>query len=172
MTESLPDSDRGHDEQVEEAIPMEARPGFVNFGLEALDEVDLSEEFHKRPHTMRSVPFTMRGAYRCAVQVTLNAIVEGRHRRNVVQEERGWKLFFLIPKLLLFRPAGGIVPRDKLEGKLRVVVFVGRMQKLGKNCERGICQEEKKRIAQRRSQSGACRTVSIFGRVVRSKARP
>ena len=105
MTESLPDSDRGHDEPVEEAIPMEARPGFVNFGLEALDEVDLSEEFHKRPHTMRSVPFTMRGAYRCAMQVTLNAIVEGRHRRNVVQQERGWKLFFLIPKLLLFRPA-------------------------------------------------------------------
>ena len=34
-------------------------------------------------------------------------IIEGRRRRNVVQEERGWKLFFLIPKLLLFRPARG-----------------------------------------------------------------
>ena len=37
----------------------------------------------------------------------------------MVQDKRGWKLFFLIPKLLLFRPArGGIVPRDKLENRL------------------------------------------------------
>ena len=75
-TESLPDSDRGHAEPVEEFIPTEARPR--------------------------------------------DAIVEGRHRRVEVQEERGWKLFFLIPQLLLFRPArGGIVPRDKLEDRLR-----------------------------------------------------
>ena len=33
---------------VEEAIPMEARPRVVNFGLEALDGVD-SKEFHRRP---------------------------------------------------------------------------------------------------------------------------
>ena len=29
---------------------MEAGPRVVNFGLEALDGVDLSEEFHRRPH--------------------------------------------------------------------------------------------------------------------------
>ena len=43
---------------------MEARPRIVTIGLEVLDGVDLSEEFHQRPHTMRSVPFTMRGAYK------------------------------------------------------------------------------------------------------------
>ena len=48
-TESLRDSDRGDGEVVEEAIPMEARPRIVNIGLEALDGVDLSEEFHRRP---------------------------------------------------------------------------------------------------------------------------
>ena len=35
-TESLPDSDRGHAEPVEEFFPMEARPRFVNLGPEAL----------------------------------------------------------------------------------------------------------------------------------------
>ena len=69
---------------------MEARPRVVDTGLEALYGVDLSEELHKRPHTMRSIPFTMRGAYRGAMQLALDAIIEGRHRRNVVQEERGW----------------------------------------------------------------------------------
>ena len=54
------------------------------------------------------------------MQAALDAIIEGRHRRVEVQEERGWKLFFFIPQLLLFRPArGGIVPRDKLEDRLR-----------------------------------------------------
>ena len=96
-TESLPDSDRGDGDVVEEAIPMEARPRILNIGLEALDGVDSSEEFHQRPHTMTSVPFTMRGAYRGAMQGALDEIIEGRQRRNVVKEERGWKLFFLIP---------------------------------------------------------------------------
>ena len=105
---------------VEEAIPAEARPRIVTIGLEALDGVDLSEEFHQRPHTMRSVPFTMRGAYRGAMQGALDEIIEGRHRRNVVKEERGWKLFFLIPGLLLFKPArGGGVSRNQLEDRLR-----------------------------------------------------
>ena len=47
-TESFLDSDRGDGEVVEEAIPKEARPRIVNIGLEALDGIDLSEEFHRR----------------------------------------------------------------------------------------------------------------------------
>ena len=121
-TESLPDSDRGDGEVVEEAIPVDARPRIVTIGLEALDGVDLSEEFHQRPHTMRSVPFTMRVCL-TGVQCKgpLDEIIEGRHRRNVVKEERGWKLFFLIPRLLLFKPAarGGGVSRSQLEDRLR-----------------------------------------------------
>ena len=82
--ESLPDSDRGDGEVVEEAIPMEARPTIVNIGLEALDGVVLSEEFHQRPHTMRSVPFTMRGAYRGR-----NARGSGRDHRREAPTQRG-----------------------------------------------------------------------------------
>ena len=95
--ESFPGSVHGGGEVVEEAIPMEARPRVVNLGLGVLGGVDLSEEFHQRPHTMRSVPFTMRGAYKGVMQVVLDVITEGRHRRNALQEERGWKLFFFIP---------------------------------------------------------------------------
>ena len=144
-TESLPDSDRGHAEPVEEFIPMEARPRFVNLGLEALDGVDLSEEFHKRPHTMRSVPFTMRGAYRGAVQVALDAIIEGRHRRVEVQEERGVALPTSARRHCPQRQVGRQV---ETVCSRRVVVSVGRKQQVGRSCERGICQEEKKRVVQ------------------------
>ena len=48
--------------------------------LEALDGVDLSEEFHQRPHTMRSVPFTTRGACRGAMQGALDEIIEPTQR--------------------------------------------------------------------------------------------
>ena len=85
--ENLPGSDRRDGEVVEEAIPMEARPRIVTIGLEVLDGVDLSEEFHQRPHTMRSVPFTMRGAYRGAVQGALDEIIVSDIRKRLPMDE-------------------------------------------------------------------------------------
>ena len=41
---------------------------------------------------------------------------------NELIEIRGWKLFFLVPRLLLFRPKrGGLIPRKQLED--RVALF-------------------------------------------------
>ena len=118
-TESLPDSDCGDGEVVEEAILVEARPKIVTIGLEAVDGSDLSEEFHQRLYTM-VCPIHNEGCLQGAMQKALDEIMEGRHRRNVVKEERGWKLFFLIPRLLLFKPArGGGVSRNQLEDRLR-----------------------------------------------------
>ena len=58
------------------------------------------------------------------MQGALDEIIEGRHRRNEVKEERGWKLFFLIRRLLLFKPArGGGVSRNQLEDRLRRFAF-------------------------------------------------
>ena len=50
------------------------------------------------------------------MRVALDHISFGRSRFDVLQEERGWKLFLLIPRLLLFRPGrGGLIPKRKLE---------------------------------------------------------
>ena len=50
------------------------------------------------------------------MRVALDDISSGRSRSETLQEERGWKLFLLIPRLLLFRPGrSGLVPKRKLE---------------------------------------------------------
>ena len=89
-------------------------------------------------HTLRSVN-GMRGAYKGAMQVAFDEITEGRHRRNVVQEERGWKLFFLIPRLL-FSVQREEVSSQKQVGRQvepvcirRVVVPFGRKQQVVQN---------------------------------------
>ena len=78
--------------------------------------VDLEEVFSVRALVMRTVPKLLRGAYRGAVKMSLEQICKGRATNNLEVETRGWKLFLLIPRLLLWRPPrGGLVPRARLE---------------------------------------------------------
>ena len=50
----------------------------------------------------------------------MQEILNGVEAHSEVRAERGWKLFMLLPRMLLFRPArGGVVPRKKLEGRIR-----------------------------------------------------
>ena len=56
-----------------------------------------------------------RGAFCAALRLAMNEVRAGRREFNVLKQERGWKLFLLIPRLLLHRPArGGLTPRRKL----------------------------------------------------------
>ena len=51
--------------------------------------------------------------------------MSGWDHRDEVKQERGWKLFFLLPRMLLSRPCrGGLVPRKKLETRFQKF-FVG-----------------------------------------------
>ena len=76
-------------------------------GLESLDMVDIAEVFSVRAVVMKSVPRFLAGAFRGALKAGLQEICKGRAANNVVVEERGWKLFLLIPRLLLWRPPRG-----------------------------------------------------------------
>ena len=54
--------------------------------------------------------------------MSLEEIPKGRARSDTVKDIRGWKLFFLLPRLLLCRPPrGGLVPKARLQE--RVVMF-------------------------------------------------
>ena len=65
----------------------------------------------RRAVVMKTVPKFLRGPHRSAMRLAMEeALHENDHRR-----ERGWKLFFLLPRLLLFRPArGGNTHKGKL----------------------------------------------------------
>ena len=76
-------------------------------GFASLDEVDLAEVFEVGACVMKSIPKFMRGAYRWAMKVSLQEIQKGSAANNSTVETRGWKLFFLLPRLLLFKPLRG-----------------------------------------------------------------
>ena len=98
--------------EVEVEMPAHRAVGHhVRAALVALDAVDLSEIFRRRAVVMKSIPHFLRGPFRNALLMALEEVcaVEG------IRRERGWKLFLLLPRLLLHRPPrGGTIPKHKL----------------------------------------------------------
>ena len=85
-------------------------------GFASLDRVDLMTMFRSRACIMKSPPHFLRRAYRSAMRLALDEIelgtAAGDDRRRCRQ---GWKLFVLLPQMLLFKPArGGLVPKSRL----------------------------------------------------------
>ena len=75
---------------------------------------NLVEEFDERAYLMKSVPRFLRGPYRNAMRVALGEI----NVDDAVRQERGWKLFLLLPRMFLHRaPRGGTIPKAKLLGR-------------------------------------------------------
>ena len=76
-----------------------------------LDTIDLRTTFARRASVMKSIPHWLKGPFRNALKLAMEEAI----RRGVLHQERGWKLFLLIPRLLLHRPPrGGLVPKSKL----------------------------------------------------------
>ena len=65
--------------------------------------------------TMKSVPRMVRGPFRIALRLAMDTILRGHSTTNEVLQSRGWKLFFLLPRMLLSRPPRvGFVSRERL----------------------------------------------------------
>ena len=66
----------------------------------------------------------MKGAFRCALRTALEEVTSGVERHSDIRVIRGWKLFLLLPRLLLYRPSrGGHVPRKQLEARMQQFQF-------------------------------------------------
>ena len=86
-----------------------------------LGEVDLEVVFKQRPCLMKSVPGFMKGAYQSAMRIAFAKIDQGRVEGDATRSSRGWKLFLLLPRLLLHKPPrGGLVPKRKLQDRFEV----------------------------------------------------
>ena len=87
-------------------------------GFTWLDTVDLEDVFVQRSSVMQNVPVFLKGPFRNALRVAMSEILEGSAVGDEWREERGWKLFFLLPRMLLSRPPrGGNISKDKLSGR-------------------------------------------------------
>ena len=84
-------------------------------GFASLNEVDLAEvflcdEIHPEVHAW---------CISWGMKLSLQEIQRGSAANNSIVETPGWKLFFLLPRLLLFTPLrGGLVPRGKLQERM------------------------------------------------------
>ena len=68
---------------------------------------------------MQSVPRFLRGAYRAALRQALDIISVGEERGDQSLQTRGWKLFFLSPRMFLHRPPrGGRGSKKKLKDRV------------------------------------------------------
>ena len=70
----------------------------------------MNKIFDTRAHVMKSVPFVCEE--RSDGRLAMDEVLEGWES---LCQERGWKLFFLVPRMLLSRPPRGLIPRNKLE---------------------------------------------------------
>ena len=80
----------------------------------------LGRIYSRRATVMRSSPQFLRGL---AIRVAMKEITHGVDDIDERRQIRGWKLFFLLPRLLLFRPhRGGNLPKKNLEERFRMFI--------------------------------------------------
>ena len=128
-TESLAASDSGDDDGsevsgeeddielpvVEPVAPVVPSAAAQRGGFTQLDQWNLDDLSSRRASVMKTVPRFLWGSFRIALKVAMEEIVGGAVRRNEIQPERGWKLFWLLPRMMLHRsPRGGLIGREKL----------------------------------------------------------
>ena len=98
--------------------PVASQLERVSASFEWLASGDLESLFAKRA-CLKAVPRFMKGAYRSAMRIALAEIDEGRSHHAILRASRGWKLFLLLPRLLLHRsPRGGKIPKAVESGHL------------------------------------------------------
>ena len=112
-------------------MPREAWP--------QMDAVNLEQEFHRRVNVIRKCPAFLRGRVRHAYRVALEERDAAAAHGDLEGEDRAWKVFGLIPQLILCRPAGceRVDPRE-LEARLDAF-SEGRWRELleqSRRCER------------------------------------
>ena len=97
-------------------VELDVRARNVAIGMASLDEFDLPELFKHRARVMRTVPLFLKGAFRGALRVAFEEAQCARDTNDDARNSRAWKLFMLLPRMLLSRPPrGGQVPKRQLE---------------------------------------------------------
>ena len=126
-TETVDGVSVGDDEGGFAATPVEVPPMIerpvrgLQGAFASLDGVNLKDRFKFRACVMRTVPYVMKGAFRLGLRAALEEVLAGFTQRSDVRMARGWKLFMLLPRMMLHRPPrGGGVPRKKLEERVQL----------------------------------------------------
>ena len=143
----------------DEPDTMPARIPAVRRALESLDSIDLREVFVRKAVVMKVPPRFLKGAYCAALRMAMIEVRHGRLDGDVERQLRGWKLFLLVPRLLLHRPArGGLISKSKLRERF-VALTEGWWMELWREC---ITNEENARAV--RSRRGRTHRSDSLGK--------
>ena len=118
----------------EDPLEIPAPPvGVIRAAFLQMDEVDLVHHSSRRAAPMKAVPRFLTGPFRNALHIALAEATVGNRVQDLARQERCWKLFLLLPRLLLHRrPRCSVISRDKLQHSFckvcsrRVARIVGR----------------------------------------------
>ena len=94
--------------QDEDVVFEEIPQRVLREAFASLDSVNVEEDFVTRACVMKSPPRFLQGAYRSAMRIALSEADRARDARDTTGQVRAWKLFLLLPRILLFRPPRGV----------------------------------------------------------------
>ena len=99
-------------------VPHVRPTPMLRAALIGLDEWNLEEVLWPRGAVIRVVPRLLWVFFRVAMKLALEEILSAAKRSDVMQQERGWKLFMLLLRMLLCRSQRrGPIPKGKLVGR-------------------------------------------------------
>ena len=114
---------------------------------------------------MRTVPLFLRGAFSGALRLVLQQIISGGAAHNPVLTSRAWKLFMLVPRLLLFRHRRGrYVPKEQLQDRFRQFERGKWLQLLRMSqdvCAKSQSRSFRSRRREREDEARAARALSL-----------
>jgi hypothetical protein len=86
----------------------------------SLDSIVLEDILSKRASLLKSVPAFLKGPLRESYVVALEAAQRGRLRGDMQDRSRAWKLFLLLPRMLLHRPEGVLlIPKAVFDDRFK-----------------------------------------------------
>ena len=94
--------DRDPDEEDPIDVARSPRGSVIRATIRSVDEVNPRALFEKREAVMKAVNRFLRGPLRSALKLALE---EATTSPDEVDQERGWKLFFMLPRRLLLKLA-------------------------------------------------------------------
>ena len=141
-------------------LEVRASSAAIREGFRHLDAENVSMLFETRANVLKTVPPFLKGPYRTAMRIALTEASCGDEFRHV----RGWKLFLLLPRVLLARkPRRGSISREKLTSRFSPF-SQGKWTELIRASEQGA--EDASTARCRRSRR---RSVDAEGRAARAQ---
>ena len=133
-------------------------------GFASLDEFDLRTVFQRRAVVMRTIPPILRVPFGNALRIAMDEAIGGI---DELRQERAWRLYLILPRMLLQRPGrGGLEPRSTIEERLRLFAEGRWADLVNESIQSALLGSEVARRKRRRQDDDVARRAAIAEKLV------